>query len=408
MPIGPLFSGRTHFSPNEDPLVQQKYASALLSRDRRFNVGCLPDGGRGMTIREEYERLLAGGQIVPDNDQIAVVSKLEALQSRLQKQLSGTSMNFRLPWSRAKAPPRGIYLWGGVGRGKTFLMDLFFSTLDVRKKKRIHFHRMMSDVHRRLGNIRDTVDPLDQVAADIAAETLVLCFDEFYVSDIGDAMILGRLLEALFERGVTLVATSNSHPRNLYHDGLQRARFIPAIEALETHTEVIELPGDADHRLRLFEEAGTWFVPDDAEADRKLNHYFAEIASGDVRDGRVLSINGRPIESRRCAKGIVWFDFHAICDGPRSQEDYIEIARWYPAVIVTGVPALDKNLDNAARRFIALVDEFYDRKVKLLASAAVLIPALYTGSQLEFEFQRTISRLTEMQTRDYLHAEHLA
>ena len=183
---------------------------------------------------------------------------------------------------------------------------------------------------------------------------------------------------------------------------------MPAIEALEAHTEIIELAGEADYRLRLFEEAGTWFVPADADADRNLRHYFDEIASGDAAEGRVLTINGRPIESRRTAKGIVWFDFADICDGPRSQEDYIEIARWYPTVIVSGVPVLDRKLDDAARRFIALVDEFYDRRVKLLVSAAESIPALYTGSRLTFEFQRTSSRLTEMQTRDYLHAEHLA
>ena len=360
-----------------------------------------------MTIRAEYERLLAAGNIVPDENQRTVVSRLDSLQGRLE-QRDGSRSRFRLPWSRRNSPVTGIYLWGGVGRGKTFLMDLFFSTLDISDKKRIHFHRMMSDVHNRLRNITSMADPLDQVAAGIAAETRALCFDEFFVSDIGDAMILGRLLDGLFERGVTLVATSNSHPRSLYHDGLQRARFIPAIEALESHTEVIELGGEADYRLRLFESAGTWFVPADSEADRKLDHYFGEIASGEVTDGRVLTINGRPIESRRCAKGIVWFDFAAICDGPRSQEDYIEIARWYPTVIVSGVPALDRKLDDAARRFIALVDEFYDRKVKLLVSAAGSIPSLYTGNRLAFEFQRTSSRLTEMQTRDYLHAEHLA
>ena len=359
-----------------------------------------------MTIQAEYERLLAAGTIVPDENQRTVVTRLDSLQARLGQQ-AGSRTSFRLPWSRNDSPVRGIYLWGGVGRGKTFLMDLFFSTLGIPGKKRIHFHRMMSDVHNRLKNIQSREDPLDHVAAGIASETRVLCFDEFFVSDIGDAMILGRLLEALFERRVTLVATSNSHPRNLYHDGLQRARFIPAIEALETHTEVIELSGDADYRLRLFEEAGTWFVPADAEADGNLGHYFDEIASGDATAGRVLTINGRPIETRRCAKGIVWFDFAAICDGPRSQEDYIEIARWYPTVIVSGVPVLDKTLEDSARRFIALVDEFYDRKVKLLVSAAESISALYTGNRLAFEFQRTTSRL-EMQTREYLHAEHLA
>ena len=360
-----------------------------------------------MTIRTAYQRLLAAGNLVPDENQLSVVSRLDSLQARLERR-ERSRRKIRFPWSRGDSAVPGIYLWGGVGRGKTFLMDLFFSSLEVSAKRRIHFHRMMADVHGRLRNIRDTEDPLDHVAADIAAETRVLCFDEFFVSDIGDAMILGRLLQALFDRGVTLVATSNSHPRNLYRDGLQRARFIPAIEALENHTEIIELSGEADYRLRLLEKAGTWFVPADAAADRKLGHFFEGIASGEVVDDCVLTINGRPIAGRRCAKGIVWFSFEAICDGPRSQEDYIEIARWYPTVIVSDVPALDRKRDDAARRFIALVDEFYDRKVKLLVSAAEPIPELSRGYRLAFEFPRTSSRLTEMQTRDYLHAEHLA
>jgi cell division protein ZapE len=301
-----------------------------------------------------------------------------------------------------------VYLWGGVGRGKTFLMDLFFRTLEVPGKRRIHFHRMMSEVHNRLRDLDGTEDPLDKVAAAIAAETSVLCFDEFFVSDIGDAMILGRLLEALFRRGVTLVATSNSPPRELYRDGLQRARFVPAIEALEANTSVIELPGSTDYRLRLFEEAGTYLVPADEDAERKLQHYFGEIASGEVIEDYALTINGRAVHSRRCAKGVVWFGFDAICEGPRSQEDYIEIARWYPTVIVSGVPRLDARTDNAARRFVALVDEFYDRKVKLLLSADAEANALYAGQRLDFEFRRTTSRLIEMQTGEYLHAGHLA
>ncbi len=287
-------------------------------------------------------------------------------------------------------------------------MDLFFETLPLEKKTRIHFHRMMGDVHDRLQAIVDTEDPLDQVAADIARQTKVLCFDEFFVSDIADAMILGRLLDGLFRRGITLVATSNSRPSDLYRNGLQRERFLPVIDLLETHTQVLQLDGDTDYRLRLLQQAGTYLTPADDDANARLTHYFLEIASGDVVDGRVLDILGRGIRTERCAKGVAWFDFEDICDGPRSQQDYIEIARWYPTVIVSNIPVLAADQENQARRFIALVDEFYDRKVKLMVSAATAIESLYTGPKLAFEFQRTTSRLIEMQSTAYLHAPHVS
>lgn len=302
----------------------------------------------------------------------------------------------------------GLYLWGDVGRGKTFLMDLFFETLPLERKTRIHFHRMMGDVHDRLQAIVDTEDPLDQVAVDIARQVKVLCFDEFFVSDIADAMILGRLLDGLFRRGVTLVATSNSRPADLYRNGLQREQFLPVIDLLETHTQVLELGGDTDYRLRLLQQAGTYLTPADDDADARLKHYFLEIASGDVVVGRVLDILGRGIRTERCAKGVAWFDFKDICDGPRSQQDYIEIARWYPTVIVSNIPVLAADQENQARRFVALVDEFYDRKVKLMVSAAAKIETLYAGPKLTFEFQRTTSRLIEMQSTAYLHAPHLS
>ena len=362
-----------------------------------------------MTIRSEYQSLLEAGSIAADETQREIVAALDDLQRLLQ---AAASRRAGL-WSRLSSVANddripGIYLWGGVGRGKTFLMDLFYRTLDLPAKRRIHFHRMMSEVHARLKILENTEDPLDKVAAAISSEASVLCFDEFFVSDIGDAMILGRLLESLFRRGVTLVATSNSHPRDLYRDGLQRARFMPAIEALEANTRVLELGGETDYRLRLFEEAGTYLVPADDETDRNLRHYFRKIATGDIREDRVLNVNGRPIKSRGCAKGVAWFEFGEICEGPRSQEDYIEIARWYPTVIVSGVPIFDGESDNAARRFIALVDEFYDRRVKLVVSAAAHAESLYKGRRLAFEFQRTRSRLVEMQTQEYLHARHLA
>lgn len=374
-----------------------------------INVRSVPDRRPRMTIKNQYDSLLMTENLVADEAQRDVVLRLEDLQQRILRYHSLPARLTRwLPGKAQAAGPTGIYLWGGVGRGKTFLMDLFFASLKLERKRRIHFHRMMRDVHARLKCIEDAEDPLDIVADDIAAEVSVLCFDEFYVSDIGDAMILGRLLDGLFRRGVTLVATSNAQPSDLYRDGLQRQRFVPAIEALERHTEIVELAGATDYRLRLLQEAGTYLVPADNTSEEKLSHYFEEVATGVSRDNTDIEVLGRPIRTRRCAKGVAWFDFDDICEGPRSQEDYIELARWYPTVIVSGIPELGQERENAARRFIALVDEFYDRKVKLVVSAAARADQIYQGRKLTFEFERTSSRLTEMQAEEYLHAPHLA
>jgi cell division protein ZapE len=363
-----------------------------------------------LSIREAYENSLLREGHERDPAQEAIVDLLQALQRRLVKHATrrGLFEWFRRAGRSGRNPCQGLYLWGGVGRGKTFLMDLFFETLSVKHKKRIHFHRMMHDVHARLKTLGDSEDPIDRIAADIARETRVLCFDEFFVSDIGDAMILARLLDGLFRRGVTLVATSNSHPDDLYKEGLQRQRFLPAIETLKLHTDVVRIEGDLDYRLRLLEQAGTYLTPDDDQAHITLQRFFDESASSQIEKDALLAINKREIRATLCAKGIAWFDFPDLCDGPRSQNDYIEIARWYPTVIVSGVPRLDRTLEDQARRFVALVDEFYDRRVKLIVSAAAEPASLYTGSKLRFEFDRTTSRLIEMQSTDYLAAPHLA
>ncbi len=364
-----------------------------------------------MTIRSAYQASLEQQGHFRDSAQELVVSHLADLQARLAHVMSPLQrlrQVLRFITGNNHPGVHGLYLWGDVGRGKTFLMDLFFETLPVEKKTRIHFHRMMADVHGRLKALGNQEDPLDKVAADIARQTRVLCFDEFFVSDIADAMILGRLLDGLFRRGVTLVATSNSQPSDLYPNGLQRDRFLSAIDLLETRTRVLHLDGDTDYRLRLLQRAGTYLTPVNADALAKLTHYFLEVASGDVVEGRLLDVLGRNIPTLRCSKGVVWFNFEDICDGPRSQQDYIEIARWYPTVIVSGIPILNAEMENEARRFVALVDEFYERKVKLLVSAATDIETLYAGRKLAFEFRRTTSRLIEMQSMAYLHAPHLA
>jgi len=361
-----------------------------------------------LSVREAYHASLLLHRHERDAAQEEIAALLDDLSKRFyaHRPRGVLARFFRGPNSTAGI--RGLYLWGGVGRGKTFLMDLFFDALEIRQKKRIHFHRMMHDVHGRLQALGDVSDPLDKVAESLARDTRVLCFDEFFVGDIADAMILGRLLAGLFERGVTLVATSNAHPDDLYKDGLQRQQFLPAVELLKKHTDVVNLDGDVDYRLRLLQQAGTYLEPDNAAARDGLQHFFDESASSQLETGAVLNVNGRDIFTRQLAKGIAWFEFTDICDGPRSQNDYIEIARWYPTVIVSGIPRFGVHTEDQARRFIALVDEFYDRRVKLILSAEVATDALYAGDKLHFEFDRTVSRLIEMQSTDYLAAPHLA
>lgn len=299
-------------------------------------------------------------------------------------------------------------MWGGVGRGKTVLMDLFFESLPFDAKRRMHFHRFMQYVHRELKALGGVSDPLLNVADRFAAEVRVICFDEFFVSDIGDAMILGELMAALFERGVTLVATSNIPPDGLYENGLQRSRFVPAIAMLKAHTTVLNVDGGTDYRLRVLERAEIYHYPLDEAADASLGASFIALAPDPPQDNVTLDIEGRPIQARRCAEDVVWFDFAAICDGPRSQNDYIELARIFHAVIISDVPQFTRRTEDLARRFISLVDEFYDHSVKLILSAEVGLESLYQGERLSFEYERTKSRLLEMQSHDYLAEIHRA
>lgn len=339
-------------------------------------------------LQQLYQELMAGWQ----------VPKASALGVLLQKVLG----------PKAKAPLKGLYFWGGVGRGKTYLMDCFYESLPFPQKMRMHFHRFMRRVHSELKKLDGEKNPLQKVADIIAAETKVICFDEFFVSDITDAMILGTLMSELFARGVVLVATSNIVPDGLYKDGLQRARFLPAIALLKQHTHVVNVDGGVDYRLRALEQAELYHSPLDAAADQSLQKSFRSLLASpaDEQANEVLLVEGREIQTRYSAEGVVWFDFVDICDGPRSQNDYIELSKEYHSVFVSNVPGLGRANDDQARRFINLVDEFYDRHVKLVISAERPLAELYSDGKLNFEFQRTVSRLLEMQSHDYLAMEH--
>jgi cell division protein ZapE len=307
---------------------------------------------------------------------------------------------------KSRAPVRGLYLWGGVGRGKTLLMDLFFAALPFEDKLRRHFHRFMASVHEHLKELQDREDPLELVADRIAEQARIICFDELVVSDIADAMILGTLFKGLFARGVTLAATSNIEPGQLYRDGLQRQRFVPTIELLRKHTEVLHVDGSVDYRLRALERADVYQTPSGAGANARLTEFFESIAPDEGDQGGSLEVSSRHIDYVRAADGVIWFDFGAICDGPRSKDDYIELSRLYQTVLVANVPRFDATLENQARRFVALVDEFYDRRVKLILSAAAPVADLYAGTKLKHDFQRTRSRLVEMQSHAYLASAH--
>ena len=449
-----------------------------------------------MNLRDLYTQQLSERGFRADAVQAAVVDRLDDLRRRLIAAREADSSRVRrwfgsLGGKSAPEPVRGLYLWGGVGRGKTWMMDLFYQSLPFPERRRRHFHRFMHDVHAELKTLQQREAPLDAVADRIARDARVLCFDELFVADIADAMILGGLFAALFKRGVTLVATSNVEPRNLYKDGLQRQRFLPTIDLLEQHMDVVPVNGATDYRLRCLTQAGTYLPSGAPDTERRLRELFNELADHDGSDDRrpssgitdnansgsddrrassaitghansgnddrranadsdtrataqaqhdtrgghstpppgpttrsvnqsgrpwpsqvaadpanSIEIEGRPIPVICESGGVVWFDFMALCSGPRSQEDYIEIARDYQSVIVSDIPVLDSLHEDEARRFIALVDELYDRNVNLIVSAAASPIELYRGDRVAFQFERTASRLIEMQSEEYLAREH--
>jgi len=340
-----------------------------------------------------------------DPAQYAALAEFDRLHAALSTRSAANAWFARLR-GRGPTTPPGLYLWGSVGRGKTFLMDLFVDGLPEGMAWRRHFHRFMRDVHAALRDLGERSDPLQDVATDLAARARVLCLDECIVDDIGDAMILGGLFKALFDRGMVLVTTSNTAPEQLYADGLQRARFMPAIDLLQRHCHVLELASDHDWRLRALDRAPVYLAPPGPEASRALLQWFRTLAREPAGEDTVLEVNGRPIPVVRLAGNMAWFEFDALCDGPRGNDDYIELARRFPAIILANVPCFGPHNHDPAKRFIHLVDEFYDRRVKLIVSAAAPVLELYEGTRLRAEFARTESRLIEMQSREYLDQDH--
>jgi cell division protein ZapE len=353
---------------------------------------------------DRYRQLVESGSFSSDPHQLAAARALDELWQDLLHQRRKPLLG-RI---RRRKPPsvRGLYLWGEVGRGKTWLMDLFFDCLPPGRKQRMHFHRFMQRVHRSLDELGRARDPLVHIGADWAAQAPVLCLDEFFVADIADAMLLAGLLESLFAHGVTLVTTSNARPDDLYRDGLQRAKFLPAIELLKQRTHVLNLTGATDFRLRILEQSEIFHHPLDEKADQVLGAAFERMAA-ECELNHDLDINGRNFHARRRGDGVIWFEFEELCEKPRGAIDYIEIARAFNTVVVSNTPRLLDEDANAVRRFVTMVDEFYDRNVKLLMSAEVPVNRLYDGNRLAFEFERTASRLTEMQSHDYLARPHL-
>ncbi|HET7369766.1 MAG TPA: cell division protein ZapE [Gammaproteobacteria bacterium] len=360
-----------------------------------------------LTPLERYRQDLSRPGFAHDPAQARVVEALDRLHHELVATAPDNLWQRLLAHFRKDSKPvRGLYIWGEVGRGKTYLMDCFYQSLPFPEKKRLHFHRFMRAVHDELHNLRHREDPLAIVASRWADAARVICFDEFAVTDITDATLLGRLLRHLFDRGIRLVATSNIEPDQLYKNGLKRELFLPAIALLKRHTRVIHCDNGDDYRLRQLSQAKLYYSPSDLTVDHALRERFQVIAGTDGEADQLLTIEGREISARRTGDGVVWFDFGRICGGPRSANDYIEIARLFHTVIVSDIPRLGQDREDEARRFIALVDEFYDRGVKLIISAAAPIDELYEGQRLRMEFTRTRSRLTEMQSKEYLARPH--
>ncbi len=360
-----------------------------------------------MNLNSLYQRALHSDNFSPDPAQLAALKHLQTLTTQLHQPTSNSwASRLRKKFSTADTEPCGVYLWGGVGRGKTWLMDLFFDALPFKQKLRLHFRHFMQEIHDELTLLTGHRDPLPLVAKRFAQRARVLCLDEFYVENITDAMILHKLLDALKTQGIVMVFTSNLAPAELYQHGLQRERFLPAIALIETNTDVVELNGDTDHRLRKLKQAHTYFSPLNTASERAIAQCFKDLIPVTAKNDVTLNINHRQITCLKCADDIAWFDFYQLCHGPRASADYIELARQFHTVLVSKVPSMGENDEEWAHRFINMVDEFYDRRVKLLISADNEPAHLYHGRRHNFDFQRTVSRLMEMRSNDYLAQAH--
>ncbi|MEQ6289241.1 cell division protein ZapE [Vogesella sp. GCM10023246] len=365
-----------------------------------------PPSDGSLSPRSWYQAASQQPGFIHDAAQAAAIERLDELWQALQE--FKDKRNRFLGRSLRKPPiPRGLYFWGGVGRGKSFLMDAFYSCVGYRRKRRVHFHHFMAEIHKQLRTLSSEADPLQTVAERIARDVRLLCFDEFHVSDIADAMMLGRLFTALFEHGVICVMTSNYPPDELYPNGLMRSNFLPTIALLKANLDVINVDGGNDYRLRELTREPLFLVPGGDDASARLTVMFERLAGAAPELPHVLEVLGREIPLKRHAPGVIWFDFRAICDGPRAQTDYLEIASEYHTVFVSDIPKLEARDAAIARRLTWLVDVFYDHRVKLVASSAVPAEEVYTDGVQASEFFRTASRLTEMQSQSYLQLPHL-
>ena len=356
-----------------------------------------------MSVKQAYEAELAQRGYTADPAQLRAVDALERCATEWSEYKEKRSNSFKKLIFHPEIP-RGVYMYGGVGRGKSFLMDCFFKAVPLKRKTRLHFHEFMREVHRELADLQGTVNPLDELGKRIAKRYRLICFDEFHVADITDAMILHRLLDALFANGVGFVTTSNFKPDDLYPDGLHRDRILPAIALLNDKLEVLSVDNGTDYRSRTLEQVKIYHTPLGPQADLEMAEAFTRLAETQDEDP-ILYIEAREITARRKAGGVVWFDFKTLCGGPRSQNDYLEIASQFHTVLLSDVPHMPVNMASPARRFTWLVDVLYDRRVKLIMSAAVPPEALYTEGPLAHEFPRTVSRLNEMQSVEFLALE---
>jgi cell division protein ZapE len=361
-----------------------------------------------MTPSQAYAAGVARGHWQDDPAQHPALAELDRIHAALDSAPAHSGFLSKLFPARDDDAIPGLYLWGGVGRGKTFLIDLFYDQLALAQKRRTHFHRFMREVHERLRAHAGERDPLAAIAREWRKSLRVLVLDEFFVGDIGDAMLLGRLLERLFGEGVVLVTTSNTPPRELYKDGLQRARFLPAIDSIERHCRVLELAGATDYRLRELVRSPVYRAPLDAGSDAWLESRWHALGGDDGHRDAGIVVDGRRIPVRARSRGLAWFDFDALCEGARGASDYIEVAQEFHTVLLGGVPVFDDDRNDAARRFVTLVDELYDRHVNLVCTADAAPAALYAGERLAAAFERCASRLVEMQSSDYFAHEHHA